>query len=173
MLRAPLIRSYAIIILLFTVLILSAKAKAETAGNVANELPDTTLSLPAIEGSHGVGNDQNNLGINAYKKNKFNQALKHFKLASLVDKKKGEIFFNLGLTLHKLGNHLEAAKHLQWALKLSPTNEKISGSKLLQAHHCDNNPKIPCGLKKPEKHKIEGSDTISPQNYMSSTVGGY
>ena len=173
MLRAPLIRSYAIIILLFTVLILSAKAKAETAGNVANELPDTTLSLPAIEGSHGVGNDQNNLGINAYKENKFNQALKHFQVASIVDKKKGEIFFNLGLTLHKLGNHLEAAKHLQWALKLSPTNEKISGSKLLQAHHCDNNPKIPCGLKKPEKHKIEGSDTISPQNYMSSTVGGY
>ena len=98
MLDATLIRSCIIIISLFTVLILPAKAKAETAGNITNELPDTTLSLPAIEGSHGVGNDQNNLGINAYKKKKFNQALKHFKVASLVDRKKGEIFFNLGLT---------------------------------------------------------------------------
>jgi len=173
MLDAAFIRSYIIIISLFTVLVLPAKAKAETAGNVANEFPDTTLSLPAIEGSHGVGNDQNNLGINAYKKKKFNQALKHFKVASLVDRKKGEIFFNLGLTLHKLGNHLEAAKHFQWAVKLSPNNKKISESALLKEHHCDNNPKIPCGLKKPEKHKVEGSDTISPQNYMSSTVGGY
>ena len=173
MLHMPLIRSYAIIIVLVAVFILRVNAKVESAGDVTNNLPEATLELPEIEGSHGVGNDQNNLGINAYKENKFNQALKHFQVASIVDKKKGEIFFNLGLTLHKLGNHLEAAKHLQWALKLSPTNEKISGSKLLQAHHCDNNPKIPCGLKKPEKHKIEGSDTISPQNYMSSTVGGY
>ena len=167
------IRLNAIFIALFVIIALPVNAKSDTADDVVKKLTDTTLELPAIEGSHGVGNDQNNLGINAYKENKFNQALKHFQVASIVDKKKGEIFFNLGLTLHKLGNHLEAAKHLQWALKLSPTNEKISGSKLLQAHHCDNNPKIPCGLKKPAKHKIEGSDTISPQNYMSSTVGGY
>ncbi|MEE3253557.1 MAG: tetratricopeptide repeat protein [Nitrospinota bacterium] len=172
MLKTSLISSYAIIVVMVAVLF-PGNIKADVAGHVANKFADTTLELPEVEGSHGVGNDQNNLGIHAYKKNKFNQALKHFKLASMVDKKKGEIFFNLGLTLHKLGNHLEAAKHLQWALKLSPTNEIISGSKLLQAHHCDNNPKIPCGLKKPEKHKMEGSDTISPQNYMSSTVGGY
>ena len=173
MLHIPLIRSYAIIIWLFTVLILPANAKAESAVDVVNKFSETTLELPEIEGSHGVGNDQNNLGINAYKKKKFNQALKHFKVASLVDRKKGEIFFNLGLTLHKLGNHLEAAKHLQWALKLSPNNQKISESKLLKAHHCDNNPKIPCGITKPEKHKVEGSDTITPQKYMSTTVGGY
>ena len=78
------------------------------------------LDLPAIEGSHSVGNDQNKLGINAYKKKKFDQALRHFQVASVVDRKSGEIFYNLGLTLHKLGKHLEAAKHLQWALKLSP-----------------------------------------------------
>ena len=33
---------------------------------------EETLDLLAIEGSHSVGNDQNNLGINAYKKEKFN-----------------------------------------------------------------------------------------------------
>ena len=101
---------------------------------------EETLFLPVIEGSHSVGNDQNNLGINAYKKGKFNQALKHF----------------------------------QWALKLSPDNRKISESALVTEHHCDSNPNIPCDLKKPEKHKTEGSDTITTPNYMPSYGGsGY
>ena len=129
---------------------------------------EETLFLPVIEGSHSVGNDQNNLGINAYKKGKFNQALKHFQVASVVDRKKGEIFFNLGITLHQLENHLEAAKHFQWALKLSPDNKNISGSALLKEHNCSSNPKIPCDIKKPEKHKTEGSDTITTPNYMPS-----
>ena len=167
------IRLNAIFIMLFVVLTLSVNAKADTADDVANKLTDTTLELPEVEGSHGVGNDQNNLGINAYKNKKFNQALKHFQLASLVDRKKGEIFFNLGLTLHQLGNHLEAAKHLQWALKLFPSNKKITDSELLKEHHCSKNPKIPCNLTKPAKHKVEGSDTISHQSYLPSTVGGY
>ena len=110
----------------------------------------------------------------AYKKKKFDQALKHFLVASIVDRKKGVIFYNLGLTLHQLGNHLEAAKHFQWALKLSPNNKIISESKLLIEHNCNKNPKIPCNLKKPKKHQIEGSDTISSPNYMPSYSGsGY
>ena len=135
---------------------------------------EEVLILPVIEGSHSVGNDQNNLGINAYKKGKFYQALRHFQVASVVDRKKGEIFFNLGITLHQLGNHLEAAMHFQWALKLSPGNKKISRSALLKEHHCNSNPQIPCDLKKPEKHKTEGSDTITTPNYMPSYGGsGY
>ena len=95
-------------------------------------------------------------------------------MASIVDRKKGEIFFNLGLTLHQIGNHIEAAKHFQWALKLSPDNKKISESIFIKEHHCDNNPQIPCNLKKPEKHKTEGSDTITTPNYMPSYGGsGY
>ena len=132
---------------------------------------EETLDLPAIEGSHSVGNDQNNLGIHAYKKKRFDQALKHFQVALLVDRKKGEIYFNLGLTLHQLGKHLMAAKHLQWALKLSPNNKNISESVLLKEHHCDNNPKVPCNLAKPDKHKVEGSDTITPPHYMPSSGG--
>ena len=133
---------------------------------------EETLVLPVREGSHSVGNDQNNLGMNAYKKKKFDHALKHFQVASIVDRKKGEVFFNLGLTLHQLGKHLEAAKHFQWALKLSPNNKNISGSALLKEHHCDNNPKVPCNLTKPEKHKIEGSDTINSPSYMPKASGG-
>ena len=161
------------IIALVALLILPVNTKAGSLGDIVDGAPEKTLELPEIEGSHGVGNDQNNLGINAYKNKKFNQALKHFQLASLVDRKKGEIFFNLGLTLHQLGNHLEAAKHLQWALKLSPNNNKIIDSTLLKEHHCSKNPKIPCNLTKPSKHKVEGSDTILPQSYLPSTVGGY
>mgnify|MGYP000240521600 FL=1 len=142
--------------------------------NVNPLFGEEILDLPAIEGSHSVGNDQNKLGINAYKKKNFNQALKHFQIASVVDRKRGEIFYNLGLTLHQLGRHIESAKHLEWALKLSPNNKKISESKLLIDHNCDNNPKIPCNLTKPKKHQIEGSDTISSPNYMPSYRGsGY
>ena len=64
-----------------------------------------------------------------------------------------------------------AAKHLQWALNLSPDNKNISESVLLKEHHCDNNPKVPCNLAKPDKHKVEGSDTITPPNYMPSSGG--
>ena len=142
--------------------------------NVNPLFGEEVLDLPAVEGSHSVGNDQNKLGINAYKKKNFNQALKHFQIASVVDQKRGEIFYNLGLTLHQLGKHLEAAKHLKWALNLSPKIKKISESKLLIEHSCDKNPKIPCDLTKPKKHKIEGSDTISSPSYMPSYGGsGY
>ena len=70
------------------------------------------LELSSKEGSHSVGHDQNMLGINSYNKKKFDQALKHFQIASVFDRKKGEIFFNIGLTFHQMGEHLESAKNL-------------------------------------------------------------
>ena len=130
------------------------------------------LKIVSKEGSHSVGHDQNTLGINAYKKRKFNQALKHFQVASIVDRKKGEIFFNLGLVFHQMGQHLKSAKHFQWALKLSPDNKKISASGLIAQHHCSHDPKIPCNLAKPAKHKVEGSNMISPQAPISQSYGG-
>ena len=129
------------------------------------------LQLLSKEGSHSVGHDQNMLGINAYKKRKFDQALKHFQTASVVDSKKGEIFFNIGLTFHKMGKHLESAKNLQWALKLTSNNKKISESQLIKQHHCDSNPKIPCNLTKPEKHKLRLSDIVPPDPYISQSSG--
>ena len=82
------------------------------------------LELSSIEGSHSVGHDQNMLGINSYNKKKFDQALKHFQTASVFDRKKGGIFFNIGLTFHQMGEHLESAKNFQWALELSPNHKK-------------------------------------------------
>ena len=89
------------------------------------------LQLSSIEGSHSVRHDQNMLGINSYNKKKFDQALKHFQTASVVDRKKGEIFFNIGLTFHQMGEHLKSAKNFQRAMKLSSNNKKISESKLI------------------------------------------
>ena len=55
-------------------------------------IAEETLTLSVKEGSHSVGYDQNTLGINAYNKNDFNQALIHFQVASVVDKKKVRFF---------------------------------------------------------------------------------
>ena len=66
--------------------------------SISNLFAEEPLELLSKEGSHSVGHDQNMLGINTYKKKKFDQALKHFQTASVVDRKKGEIFFNIGLT---------------------------------------------------------------------------
>ena len=130
------------------------------------------LELSSIEGSHSVGHDQNMWGINSYNKKKFDHALKHFQTASVVDRKKGEIFFNIGLTFHQMGEHLESVKNFQWALKLSPNNIKISESKLIQQHNCNNNPEIPCNLGKPEKHRLRLNDVVTPQPYISQSGGG-
>jgi tetratricopeptide (TPR) repeat protein len=137
-------------------------------------IAEETLTLSVKEGSHSVGYDQNTLGINAYNKNDFNQALTHFQVASVVDKKKGEIFFNIGLTLHRMEKHLESAKNFQWALKLSSSNKKIFHSLLVKEHHCSSDNKIPCNLPKPEKYKIKNYTKTLPQpNISSSSGGGY
>jgi tetratricopeptide (TPR) repeat protein len=140
--------------------------------SISSLFAEEPLELFSKEGSHSVGHDQNLLGIDAYKKQKFYQALKHFQTASVVDRKKGKIFFNIGLTFHKMGKHLESAKHFQWALKLSSNNKKISKSQLIQQHHCDNNSKIPCNLTKPEKHKLNLSDVVPPDPYISQSSDG-
>ena len=130
------------------------------------------LELLSKEGSHSVGHDQNLLGIDAYKKQKFDQALKHFQTASVVDRKKGEIFYNIGLTFHKMENHLESAKNFQWALKLSSKNKNISESQIIQQHHWEKNPKIPCNLTKPEKHTLNLSEIVPPEPHISQGGGG-
>ena len=71
-----------------------------------------------------------------------------------------------------MGEHLESAKNFQWAMKLSSNNKKISESKLIQQHNCDNNPKIPCNLAIPEKHKLRLNDVVTPQPHISQSGGG-
>ena len=140
--------------------------------SISTLFAEEPLQLISKEGSHSVGHDQNILGINSYNKKKFDQAWKHFQTASVVDRKKGEIFINIGLTFHQMGEHLESAKNFQCALKLSPNNKKISESKLIQQHNCNNNPEIPCNLGKPEKHKLKLNDVVTPQPHISQSGGG-
>ena len=130
------------------------------------------LKLSSNGESQSVGHDQNMLGVSAYNKKKFNQALKHIRAASVVDRKKGEIFFNIGLTLHQMENHLESAKNFQWALKLSSKNKNISESQIIQQHHWEKNPKIPCNLTKPEKHTLNLSEIVPPEPHISQGGGG-
>ena len=89
------------LIVIFLPTILISTLFAEEPLELSSEEP---LELSSIEGSHSVGHDQNMLGINSYNKKKFDQALKHFQTASVVDRKKGEIFFNIDLTFHQMGN---------------------------------------------------------------------
>jgi len=140
--------------------------------SISTLFAEEPLELLSKEGSHSIGHDQNMLGINTYNKKKFGQALKHFQTASAVDRKKGEIFFNIGLTFHQMGEHLESAKNFQWALKLSPNNKNISESKLIQQHNCNKNPEIPCNLGKPEKHKLRLNDVVTHQPHISQSGGG-
>ena len=71
-----------------------------------------------------------------------------------------------------MGVHLESAINIHWALKLAPSNKKISESKLIQQHNCNNNPELPCNLGKPEKYKLRLNYVVTPQPYISQSGGG-
>tara|TARA_B100000686_G_C16790650_1_gene978451 strand:- start:942 stop:1388 length:447 start_codon:yes stop_codon:yes gene_type:complete len=121
--------------------------------------PQEPLELKAIEGSHSVGHDQNNLGIRNFKKKKFNDALKHFHIASMADPKRAEIYFNIGLTLIKLGQESEAGKYFNLASKNASKNSQIISSKVNKLYNCRINKKKPCDFSPPNPFKIEGSGT--------------
>ena len=70
-----------------------------------------------------------------------------------------------------MGEDLESAKNFQWAMKLSSNNKKISESKLIQQHNCNNNPEIPCNLGKREKHEQRLNDVVAPQSHISQSGG--
>jgi hypothetical protein len=54
---------------------------------------EETLDLPVTDGYHLIGNYQNNLGINAYKKKRVDQVLKYFQVDLLVNRKKRRNIF--------------------------------------------------------------------------------
>ena len=117
------------------------------------------LELKAIEGSHSVGFDQNNLGIRSFKRKQFNTALKHFHIASMADPKRGEIYFNIALTLVKLGEDNEATKYFYLANKHAKNNTQVTNSKFHKLYNCKLNKEIRCDFTPPKPFKIEGSGT--------------
>ena len=103
----------------------------------------TCLSVPAFagqgalklpEGSNAVAYDHNEQGIFNYKQGYYEDALKHFQMASKVDSSVGESHYNEALCLHKLGKHGEATNHFYKARKYSKGNPAILGSKLINDH---------------------------------------
>ena len=103
----------------------------------------TFLSVPAFagqgalklpEGSNAVAYDHNEQGIFNYKQGYYEDALKHFQMASKVDSSVGESHYNEALCLHKLGKHGEATNHFYKARKYSKGNPAILGSKLINDH---------------------------------------
>ena len=91
-----------------------------------------TLKLP--EGSNAVAYDHNEQGIFNYKQGYYEDALKHFQMASNIDSSVGESHYNEALCLDKLGKHGEATNHFYAARKYAKGNPAILGSKILNAH---------------------------------------
>ena len=86
----------------------------------------------ATVGAEGaVENDE---GVNHFQQGHWDVAQEHFTKALAVNADLAEAHYNLALALDKLGNHGDATKHFKKALELAPSDPKIAGSKILQAH---------------------------------------
>ena len=90
------------------------------------------LKLP--EGSNASAIKHNKKGIFNYKQGYYEDALKHFQMASKVDSKVGESHYNEALCLDKLGKHGEATNHFYKARKYAKGNPAILKSQILLSH---------------------------------------
>jgi tetratricopeptide (TPR) repeat protein len=123
------------------------------------------LKLPRVEGSKSFDleiSQINRLAIKNYQQGLFEKAVEHFKKAlnlarQLRAPSQGTLYFNLSLSLHKLGNHEEATKQFYSARRFARGNSKILESALLKMHECGFNPSISCEGKLPLSMNIEGS----------------
>ena len=84
--------------------------------------------LPAAEPS---ASQHNNFGIDDFANGHYKDAFLHFKQAYAADKTSGEIYFNLGLTLHARGKQDDVEKQFKMAIKYAQGNPLILQSKLL------------------------------------------
>ena len=103
----------------------------------------TFLSVPAFagqgalklpEGSNASAIKHNKEGIFNYKQGYYEDALKHFQMASKVDSSVGESHYNEALCLDKLGKHGEATNHFYAARKYAKGNPAILKSRILNDH---------------------------------------
>ena len=123
------------------------------------------LKLPKVEGSKNFDleiSQINRLAIKKYHEGLIEIAVEHFKKAlnlaqQLRAPSQGVLYFNLSLSLHKLGNHEEATKQFYSARRFARGNSKILESALLKMHECGFNPSISCEEKLPLSMNIEGS----------------
>jgi len=126
---------------------------------------EAPLSLPKAEGSKSFDlkiDQSNSQGIQLYRQGNYQKAVAHFKKAlnlakQLRDPSQGIMYYNLALSLHKIGQHEESAKQFYSARRFARGNPTILKSKLLEMHECGLNPSVPCNKKAPFEMNIEGS----------------
>jgi tetratricopeptide (TPR) repeat protein len=100
------------------------------------------LKLPKVEGSKSFDleiSQINRLAIKKYQQGLYEMAAVHFKKAvnlaqQLRDPSQGILYFNLALSLHKLGDHEQATKQFYSARQFARGNLKILESKFLKTH---------------------------------------
>ena len=103
---------------------------------------ENLLQLPKTEGSKSfdLEIDQiNTLGIKTYNQGKYKEAKSLFKKAlrlsiQLRDPSQGILYFNLAITLHKLGRYQEATKQYNFARRLARGNQSIIRSEIFHSH---------------------------------------
>ena len=91
--------------------------------------------VPALEMSGGSSAAMHNAeGIEHYNLGHWEPAYEHFLEAMKADKNAAEAHYNVALTLDKMGQHGDAAKHFKHAQDLGKNNPDIQNSAILKAH---------------------------------------
>ena len=93
---------------------------------------DPALKFPS--GANVEANMHNEEGIIHYNLGHYDVALKHFQVASKIDKSIGESHYNEALSLDALDRHGEATNHFYAARKYANGNSLILNSGILNAH---------------------------------------
>ena len=90
------------------------------------------MNLPAT--AKAEAKTHNKEGIKHWGMGHFDEALKHFSMASKIDGASGEVHFNEAICYDKLGKHGVATKHFGVAHKQAGGNQKLLNSPILKGH---------------------------------------
>ncbi len=96
-------------------------------GNAASPLK----TGPGANAGAAAHNDE---GITHYDLGHWDVASEHFLEAVKADENAAEAHYNLALSLDKMGQHMDAAKHFKHASDLGQDNPDIKNSGILKAH---------------------------------------
>ena len=96
-------------------------------GNAASPLK----TGPGANAGAAAHNDE---GIEHYNQEHWDVAYEHFLEAVKADKNAAEAHYNLALSLDKMGQHMDAAKHFKHAADLGKDNPDIQNSGILHGH---------------------------------------
>ncbi len=102
---------------------------AMVTGCAARSGPLAVLPMASPAAAH-----QNLEGIQQYHEGKWQAAKERFESAIRAAPDLAEAHFNLALTLHKLGEHRDAAVHFKRAGELAPANKEILESSVYRNH---------------------------------------